>query len=368
MKKIKILFFITSLSVGGAEKVLINLLNVLDSEKYDISVFMLKGGVNERHIPEHIRKYKILKEDTPWLKRRIIYHLPKALFYHLYVPKNSDIEVAFLEGIPTKIISTRRNKSKKITFVHMDPSKDNTFERMYRSKKQCIKQYNCYDKVCFVSEGVKTGFEEQIGRLTQGMVIHNILDFRTIDIQKEKHTEIKFSTKGLKIVVVGRLTAVKGVDRVIRVASVLQKLYDMEIIVVGTGEEYDHLNKLMYTQNVNCIRFVGYQSNPYNIMLQADMLLISSIFEGYCTVACEAIYLGVPVLTTECAGMREILADGMYGMIVDNSEAGIQKGLESILRDSTILETYKKNIVESKTTKNKDDITREYDELFESLV
>lgn len=84
------------------------------------------------------------------------------------------------------------------------------------------------------------------------------------------------------------------------------------------------------------MKFLGFQNNPYAFLKKADLFICSSISEGYSTAVTEAVILGLPVLTTDCAGMNEILDDGKYGMIVPNSEQALEDGLRKILSDATL--------------------------------
>lgn len=76
-------------------------------------------------------------------------------------------------------------------------------------------------------------------------------------------------------------------------------------------------------------------------MAQCDLYVCSSLAEGLSTSVLEAGVLQVPVLTTDCAGMNEILKDGAYGMIVENSVEGLYRGLESVFTGNVDLDSYR---------------------------
>ena len=67
-----------------------------------------------------------------------------------------------------------------------------------------------------------------------------------------------------------------------------------------------------------------------------DFVVCSSIREGYSTAVTESIILQIPVLTTECSGMREILGDTKAGIIVENSTEGLVDGLRKVLTDASL--------------------------------
>ena len=102
-------------------------------------------------------------------------------------------------------------------------------------------------------------------------------------------------------------------------------------------------------------------------MAKADLYVCPSLSEAYSTSVAESVALGVPVLTTDCSGMREILNDGEYGYIVENSEEGLYRGLKLLLSDSQ----YRSNLQSKVILRSKKLLAmnplKEYTELFESI-
>lgn len=365
MGKIRIRFVINTLAGGGAERVLINLLNSLDTSLYDVTVLSVSGGIHKKHLPPTVEHRQILGKRENFLLRSLIYHMPAFLFNCLFLRGDYDIEVAYLEGFPTKMLSRFRTDAAKIAFIHMDVSKDNTFDMMYRRKKQCLAEYSCFDHVCFVSEGAMKGYYQKYGVLDNGCVIHNVIDAVQIVEKSKSPAQTTFSTDGLKIVMVGRLEPVKGIDRVLSIASELQNRYAFQILVLGEGKEFKNLLQIKKEKNVESVLFLGFQENPYPILRQADLLLCASHYEGYSTAVAEALILGTPVLTTNCAGMKELLDDGKYGLIVENNEDALRKGLIHCLSVPNLCEQYRKAI-QTDHSRNGQSVASEYEQLFHS--
>ena len=73
--------------------------------------------------------------------------------------------------------------------------------------------------------------------------------------------------------------------------------------------------------------------NPYPLLSTADVYICSSLAEGLNTAVTEALILGIPVVSTNCSGVRELLGDSEFGLIVENSEEGILYGLRKVLSD-----------------------------------
>ena len=87
---------------------------------------------------------------------------------------------------------------------------------------------------------------------------------------------------------------------------------------------------------------LGYQINPYKYLAKCDLFVCSSYSEGLSTAVTEALILGVPVCTTDVSGMRELLEDGKYGMITENSEDGLCCGIKTLIDNKKRLKNYKK--------------------------
>ncbi len=336
----KILFLIPTLNGGGAEKVLVDLVNNLNRDKYEITIVtLLSGGIFEDRLNENINHYSIITANNKVIRKVLFYIisfiLPTKIANRIIVREKYDIEIAYLEGGPTKIISASRDEdSKKFAFVHTDVSNNYSLNKVYKTFDDCLKSYKLFDKVFFVSNNAKEGFENSIGKLSKSSVLYNIIDNKEITkLSKEKISEVK--PNKFLFVSVGRLSKEKGYDRLIEAAANLNKDdYNYEIWIIGEGPERKNLEELKYKYNVSNIKLLGFKENPYPYILSSDIFICSSRVEGYSTVVTEALILRKPILTTNCGGMEELLDYGKYGKIVENNTQGIYIGMKEIL-DST---------------------------------
>ena len=140
---VKLRFLITSLSGGGAEKALINVLKQLDPTEYQVSITALFGGVYANKIPDYVNRKIIFKKNN--LLCRLLIKLPPKLLAWFFLRGNYDFEVAYLEGWPTKVVAALHTNAQKIAFVHCDISVRNPLQKLYRSKKTCLKEYKQYN-------------------------------------------------------------------------------------------------------------------------------------------------------------------------------------------------------------------------------
>ena len=356
---------------GGAEKVLTNLVNALNPDEYDIDVVSVTGGIHEKNISDNINARKIIKIKNDRLRKfvsRIFYHLPLQLIYKIVVREKYDFEIAYLEGFPTRVIASDNSTAKKIAFVHCDVSVHHVLNNFYKNKDECIKEYAGFDKVCFVSDAAKYGFEKLYGAQNNSMVIHNVINFKQAKEKAEESVPQDFETEGLKLIAVGRLSEEKGYSRLVNVIADLEKKYKLELWILGDGSEKERIENIIEERKINSVRLLGFQENPYAYMKKADLFICPSFFEGYSTVVAEAQAIGLPVLTTDCAGMREILDNGKCGLIVDNSEEGIKSGLITLFENNQILLEIKRNSETKKNNLNDKTATKEYDQLFKELI
>ena len=342
---VKIRFFITSLGGGGAEKVLINLLKQLKPSEYQVSLVTLFGGAHANEVPDYVNQRTVFKKNNSLCK--LLMKLPPKLFALLFLRGDYDFEVAYLEGWPTRVVAALHTDAQKFAFVHCDISVHNLFYKLYRSNEECLKEYKQYNTVCFVSDGCKQGFEITVGKLDNACIVHNVQDYKTIDKLSQEPCE-GFETKGMKVLSVGRLAPEKGYDRLLKIASHLEKNYSFELIIIGEGPERRKLERIISEYQITSVTLLGYRDNPYPYYKNADLYICSSCYEGYSTTCLESIYLNLPVLTTRCAGMEEILDNGKFGLIVDNTNGSLEKGFKHLLENPEKLGLYRENIAARK--------------------
>ena len=333
--KTRILFFHFDLGNGGAEKVLVNLLKCLDYNKYDITLYLLfNHGVNLPSLPSNV-KLLYLFNRAPF---RGITHLLKLLsprlLHKLLIKDIYDIEIAYIEGAPTRIISGSTSKRTKLfSWVHTQVGVD--FFNPYRSLGEAQKAYNRFDKVVFVSEATKNIFISRTGwRNLSCAVCHNVINVDEIIKISNDAISFQLSSTKLNLCSVGKLTEQKGYPRLIRILGELKTIIDKDwqLYILGQGDQKHLLEDEIFKYDLqDNVHLLGYDMNPYKYVRKMDIFICASYNEGYSTAVTESIIVGTPVITTDCPGMSEILGDSGAGIIVENSDNGLRCVLEDLL-------------------------------------
>lgn len=368
----KILFFIPNLMHGGAEKILVNTVNNLDKNKYDVTVQVLFDvGINKKNLKENINyKYnfkKIFRGNSIIFK----FFSPKFL-YKLFIKEKYDIVISYLEGPTARIISGCNDKnSKKIAWIHTEMSDMNLFSKGFRSFKEAKMCYKKFDKIICVSNEVKKSVANYVGLENDITVLYNVNE--TDDIIKksrEKIEDIYFNKNTINICSVGRIIDVKGYDRLARVhKKLMQKGIKNNIYIIGKGSKKKDIEKYLKKNKLEeTYIFIGYRENPYKYIAKSDLFICSSYREGFSTAVTEALLVGTPVMSTQCSGIQELLGyNNEYGLVVENSEEGIYEGLKKLLEDKSLLNYYKEKAIERGTLFDKNKTINEIEKILDYL-
>lgn len=371
---IKILFFIPTLMHGGAEKVLVNLVNNMNREKFDITVQTLFDvGVNKQYLKKDITYKtnfkKLFRGNTVLFKL-----FSPELLYNKLIYDKYDIVISYLEGATARIVSGCPYKNTKlVSWIHTELNTAKMAAIGFRSIEEFKKQYKKFDQVICVSETVRKGFIDSIGKINEKKVkvLYNTNETEEIlEKSKEKITDIQFDKSVINICSVAKIMKIKGFDRLAKVHNrLLKEGYKEHIYILGIGEEQGKIEKYLQENNlVESFTFLGYRDNPYKYVANCDLYVCSSKREGFSTAVTESLIVGTPVLSTNCSGAKEMLGNNNeYGLVVENSEEALYEGLKYILDTPYWLESYKKRALERGKYFNKSKTVQEVEKMLEKL-
>ena len=294
MKK-NIALFQTAMDVGGIQKSLINLLNRIDYEKYNIDLYILGGGSFFKQIPSKVNV--IVLDNKKWYK-----YVPFKAVYHLTkVDKSIKYDVSIDFNGYNNYLSSHALKidaKRKVLFVHNDFKKKYLNERKFRILYNLSKKkYGMYDDVVSVSLGVKNSFYELTG-IKAKYVIPNYIDTKKIIDSSMDNVDFHVDDENINLCFLGRLVYQKGLDLLFPILKKYSKVNpEFHLYVIGDGDKKDELIKQVEDLDLcDNVTFLGSKINPYPYVKMCDYLILNSRYEGQGMVALEAMCLGLKVI------------------------------------------------------------------------
>lgn len=128
-----------------------------------------------------------------------------------------------------------------------------------------------------------------------------------------------------RIVYLGRLVPVKGLDRLLRAFALIAGDHpDWLLEIWGAGEEESRLKQISLNLELeDRVEFAGWSNTPHDVLRGADLFVMTSYTEGFPSALCEAMACGVPPICFDCrSGPRHIIRDGVDGLLVPNGDIG----------------------------------------------
>ncbi|MCQ2479414.1 MAG: glycosyltransferase [Clostridia bacterium] len=366
----KIVFLIHDLMGGGAEKVLVNMVNNLDKEKYDVTVAALfDEGVYKDSLAPHIKYKYFMKNSFNGNKYIFRCFSPEFWYQKVFGKEEFDIVVSYLEGTCARIASGAK-KAKKIAWIHSRQSEEK-YAECFKNKAEADRIYSSFDKVVFVAQSLKDYFTELCPTLKNGEVLYNVNETdNIISLSKEDVEENYLFSDGVPVIsFLGKITQNKGVSRLVNIhARLKEENIPHRFILLGEGEEKENAQKALESKGAaDDFIFLGFQSNPYKYVAKSQAFVCASYSEGFSTATTEALVLGVPVVVTDCSGMKEMLGNNEYGIITENDEDALYEGIKKILTDKELLAHYKQKAQEHGKDFSKQERMKEIEKFFEKI-
>lgn len=288
----KIAHIFWSFTVGGAETMLVEIMNRQSNENQKISLIIVNNNINQKLIKKIDTKVKIIFINRPSKSINPFYFI--KLWYVLFINHydvihchNSNL-IRFLFGFRKKTVLT----------VH-----DVSFNPMYFKK---------YNKLFAISKAVKDYIKKETG--LDSILIYNGINFNDI-LQKTNYSYEKF-----KIVQISRLDHNKK-GQVIMIEAIDHLVKNMlinniRLTFIGTGSSEKYLKQLVNEKNLNdYIEFKGERTKDEinHTLHEYNLLVQPSIWEGFGLTIIEAMAAKVPVLVSDVDGPIEIIKKGKYG-------------------------------------------------------
>lgn len=353
-QKIKVLFRHRSMEMGGVERVLLDLLENLPRDIFDITFFLtLDQGELRNSIPKDIKlitlqkgkedmsKNKLLR-TLQLIKRNLIllfYRKNPKLLYQNIIKEKFDIEIAPTYSEFDNILSSPL-KSRKMAWFHTDVSYDPDQNRVLNR----INALKKFDWVIFGSKQTRDVIKElyQI-EYPKSSVIYNAIK---IDEVRKKSIEfpINYETRPV-FSSMGRLHSRKNYHTLMRIHKrLLSEGFSHSIAVIGGGGEMENLkNQAKELCVEKTFLLLDSQINPYPYIKNSDYFVLPSESESYPLTIGEVMGLNIPIVSTNVGGIPEMIHHNIDGFLVEPNENAIYEGMKSFLINPDIPQKIKDN-------------------------
>lgn len=311
--------FLPSLVAGGAERSLIKLAGGIAAQGHVVDLVLVnaKGQfLNEVSDSVHVIDLKSSRVLTslPGILRYLHQYKPSVLLSALHTNIVALIACRIANG-PTDVVVSERNT---LTVESHNYSFDIRMRLMPYLVRYFYRWASC---VVAVSNGVADDLA-QVTHLPRDRIKVIFNPIITPEFQEKTKETIEYDwflpEEPPVILSVGRLTTQKGFDVLIKAYAKVRESIPSRLLILGEGPERGALEALVHDQGLEkYIRLPGFVQNPYPYMKNANVFVLSSRWEGLPGVLIEALYCGVPIISTDCpSGAREILAAGKYGSLI----------------------------------------------------
>ena len=382
----KILFVCYGLGIGGIERCLVNLINELDSNLYDIDLLLLnpeydlldeitnevtlldtfKDSMNTENTYNHYKQEKNVLKRINKISRYIIFRLinkygqkPWKIFNK--VEKQYDIAISYSQnGLTPYYVIDKVNATRKYLWYH-----NGDYEGTGKKYKLDLEYYSKFDNVVAVSTDCQKKLSQYFSDMQDKIIVmNNIVDTERIINLANSDADIEIDKNSFSILTVGRLTKEKGGELAVNVCKKLvDSGFNIKWYWVGDGNQFGFLKELVNKLELGDVFYLlGNKKNPYVYMNQCDLYVQPSKYEAYCTTTNEARILNKPIITTDVGGMRDQFIDKETALIVNGEVDDIYKAVKSLIED----DKYRQKLILNLKQKNYefDGYIKQYEKLF----
>ena len=326
----KILFTAYDLGIGGIEKSLINLLDNLNYNKYDVTLILEKKEgefLNKLNKNVKVFEYRVSTNKNVLIRKSI--NFIKRLKFMIKNYHKFDFSCCYATySIPGSKIALIAS-SNSVLFVH------NNYKYTYDEKNLRnffdTRKINKFKKIIFVSNEARNDLLIIYPELRKkSLVINNLINCSDIIKLSGEKINLKKGPKKL-FVYVGRLDEKQ--KKITRLITVFKNLNE-NLWIIGDGPDYNlYKNKIGDCKN---IVMLGSKKNPYPYIKLANYIILTSDYEGFPVVYNEAILLNTKIITTIDVSDDYISIKDRFGYIIDKDVHMIQKQLEKILKSDDL--------------------------------
>ncbi|EOU1715355.1 glycosyltransferase [Clostridium perfringens] len=372
MKKIAIVT--RRMVAGGIESALISMLEKINKNKYEVTLFvMAEGGEFIEYIPDWVKIVPIYGVEKS-LARKVFNNVKRGRFLNAFkvgfysiksmkvnqgyesekylaktlqkVDDEFDIAIAYHVPASFPVIYTSDfiNAKQKFAWVHSD------VEVYKKELERYIEYYDKFDKIYCVSKYAMNKFNNQYPHLkNKTRVFYNIINTKKIYNLANEFKAFEDNFTGIRILTVGRLTEQKGQDIIPNIIKQLKKdNLSFKWYLVGDGELGSNLKELIKKEDIEEeLILLGTKTNPYPYFSKCDIYVQPSRHEGYCITLAEAKLFNKPIIATDFVGAREQIVNEKNGLIVEFDRNCIKNSIKRLINDEKLRAKFSKNLSNS---------------------
>ena len=339
----RICFVLPSLNGGGAERAAVQILNGLDPDRWDRSLFLfVREGP---YLAEVDPSIPIHHAGTPSRMGRW-----RALRHHV-VAERPDLVMAFLSYFTVLSAVRAANVGAKVVFNQQTPMSAFLTDADYQWRRPWHKAmfssvtrigYAAADVIIATSKGVADdltrAFAIDPARIR---VLANPVDLNRVRaaIAEPVDAALFPAGDGPLIVAAGRLAEAKNYPLLIDAVALVRERLPVRLAILGQGELETVIRQHIERRGLsNAAVLLGFHANPWKFIARADVFALTSRYEGFGNVLIEAMACGVPVVATASPGTRDIITNGSDGLLADaHTPAAFAEALMRVLGDRSYL-------------------------------
>lgn len=322
----KILHILQSDAFSGAENVVCQIINMMENnENIQMAYCSRDGQIRTALVERNIQFFPISKLTIKEIKRIIKEYNPDIIHAH-------DMRASFVAALACRKIPI-------ISHIH-----NNSFDSRGISIKAVAYLYAAIKakKIFWVSDSSYKGYIFHKLFKNKSEVLYNIINIDNLYSKMERDK----NNYTYDVVYLGRLSEPKNPKRLMKICRGLaDKLPTVKIAVIGTGELsneiHEEAKKLKLTKNVS---FLGFRSNPYKMLYDSKVMIMTSLWEGTPMCVLEAMSLGVPVVSTPTDGVSIVVENEKTGYLTDDDKQLVKQCL-SIIENDELHDLLSKNSI-----------------------
>ena len=343
--KIRLFFIINCFSMGGgSEALLAMIMNALyDTGRYDIGVMeIIHADVKEEPIRAGIKVYPYYtKADAPDRKSRMyyVYHEWDKVIDE-YIPDDYDVYISFNYLKPTFLLPPDK---KSISWIHGDvydlinKYPNQTYD-MSEERELQRKSFGNINRILAISDNTKQSIEDIFPEYRDKTILFpNGIDVKKVRKMAEETTDVVLEETA--VIFVGRLDYNKNPLHALEVFRKLRAVReDAHLYYLGYGVLADDVRASIEEMGLSeCVHLLGYYDNPFPVIRQANVTLMTSYSEGFPLVLLESVALGVPFVSTVVGGSRILGKDSNVGAVFTDDEEAVDEIIKFLDMDKQII-------------------------------